>query len=133
MAHKVIFQTATVKRSLCVLKNLFQDLTKCGKGEDKWKERLKEKVRNVPRGRRGFSGEQKKYFGKKSSFWRLLICCFTIRPWRSIRALALFPIASLSVRQQIHKSLIMCFIFNYLSWLMWQCQPQQSCSMRSCS
>lgn len=65
MAHKVIFQTATVKRSLCVLKNLFQHLTECGEGKDKWKERLKEKVRNVPRGRRGFSGEQKKYFGEK--------------------------------------------------------------------
>lgn len=41
-------------------------LTKFSKGKDKWKERLKEKVRNVPSGRRGFSGEQQKmYFGGK--------------------------------------------------------------------
>lgn len=40
-------------------------LTKCSKGKDKWKERLKERVRNVPHGRREFSGEQKKYFWGK--------------------------------------------------------------------
>lgn len=122
MAQKVIFQMATVKGvfvSSKICSN--RHLTKCSRGKDKWKERLREKVRYVLSGRRGFSGEQQKmYFGEKSSFWRLLIRCFTRRPWRSVRALVLFPIASLSVRQQLHKTLIMCFIFNCFSYLMWQ-------------
>lgn len=99
MAPKVIFQMATVKGvfvSSKICSN--RHLTKGSKGKGKWKERLKEKVRNVPSRRRGFSGEQQKmYFGEKNSFWRLLICCFTRRPWHSVRALVLFPIASLSV------------------------------------
>lgn len=47
MAQKVIFQEATVKGSLCVLKSLPQHLTmldsEAEKGKNKWKERLKEK------------------------------------------------------------------------------------------
>lgn len=88
-------------------------LTKCKRGKYKWKEALKEKARGVPGGRRGFSGQrQRMYFGQKSFFCRLLIPCFPRRPWRGVRALVSLPMASLSVRQQLHKAVIMCFIFN---------------------
>ncbi len=79
MAQKVIFQMATVKGSLCTLKKSAPTDTwiSAAKGKDKWKERLQEKVRSVPDGRRVFSGEQEKlYFGERSSFWRLLSCFF---------------------------------------------------------
>lgn len=108
--QKVIFQMATVKGAFVHSKTNWH-LTNFSKGKDKWKERLKEKVRSVPSRRRGFSDEQwKMYFGEK----RRLICCFTRRPWRSIRVLVLLPIPSLSVWHQRHKTLIMCFIFNCL-------------------
>lgn len=55
MAQKVIFQMATVKGSFVSSKICSnRHLTKCSEGKDKWKERLKEKVRSVPDGRRGF-------------------------------------------------------------------------------
>lgn len=55
---KSYFSDGYWKRSLCVLCSNWH-LTKCSRGKDKWKERLKEKVHHVPSGRRrGFSGEQ---------------------------------------------------------------------------
>lgn len=70
MAAKVIFQMATVKGVFVSLKKICSkptlDSEQQSKGKDEWKERVKEKVRSVPSGRRGFSGEQQKmYFGQK--------------------------------------------------------------------